>query len=151
MHTKLEDNHMCLLETFKWNISRFTQILFRYNSRNKLFIKFFFNKSIDVFCSICEFFYDILTLSFYLFQVCLVSLKLFDMLLQKDNEFVIYNLVLRNLIGRDYYTFDRVDVNHENSSIEHNKELLSSGICLELFNLKVNDDGWVERDGLFLL
>ena len=106
----------------------------------------FLNKSIDFLALYMKFVTIFLTLPFYLFQVCLVSLKLFDMLLQKDNEFVIYNLVLRNLIGRDYYTCDR-DVNHENSSIEHGKELLPSGMCLMMFHSKVN--GGVGRDGFF--
>ncbi|XP_076104685.1 FHF complex subunit HOOK interacting protein 2A-like isoform X1 [Mytilus galloprovincialis] len=48
-------------------------------------------------------------------ELSLASLKLFDMLLQKDNEFIIYNLVLRNLIGRDYYTEDTVMVKVEDS------------------------------------
>ena len=37
------------------------------------------------------------------FQVCLVTLQLFDTLLQKDEEHILYNLVLRNLATRGYY------------------------------------------------
>lgn len=28
---------------------------------------------------------------------------IFDTLLQKDDEYIMYNLVLRNLLGRNYY------------------------------------------------
>lgn len=59
-------------------------------------------------------------------EVCLASLKLFDMLLQKDNEFVIYNLVLRNLIGRDYYTCNNVEDSTKNSEENIEKEPHSS-------------------------
>ena len=36
-------------------------------------------------------------------QVCLVTLRLFDTLLQKEEEHIFHNLVLRNLLGRDYF------------------------------------------------
>ncbi|KAK7109559.1 FHF complex subunit HOOK interacting protein 2A-like isoform X2 [Littorina saxatilis] len=36
-------------------------------------------------------------------EVCLVTLRLFDILLQKEEEHIFHNLVLRNLLGRDYY------------------------------------------------
>lgn len=36
-------------------------------------------------------------------EVCLVSLRLFDTLLQKEEEHIIHNLVLRNLLGHDYF------------------------------------------------
>lgn len=36
-------------------------------------------------------------------QLSLVTLKLFDTLLQKDDEHIMHNLVLRNLLGRNYY------------------------------------------------
>ena len=39
----------------------------------------------------------------YTFQVCLVTLQLFDTLLQKDEEHILNNLVLRNLATRGYY------------------------------------------------
>lgn len=44
------------------------------------------------------------------------------MLLQKDNEFIIYNLVLRNLIGRDYYTEDTVMVKVDDSRTKAESE-----------------------------
>lgn len=39
----------------------------------------------------------------FFFQLSLVTLKLFDTLLQKDDEHIMHNLVLRNLLGRNYY------------------------------------------------
>lgn len=39
----------------------------------------------------------------FCFQLSLVTLKLFDTLLQKDDEHIMHNLVLRNLLGRNYY------------------------------------------------
>ncbi|XP_056005597.1 FHF complex subunit HOOK interacting protein 2A-like isoform X2 [Ostrea edulis] len=36
-------------------------------------------------------------------ELCLITLKLFDTLLQKNDEHIIHNLVLRNLLGRTYY------------------------------------------------
>ncbi|XP_076464332.1 FHF complex subunit HOOK interacting protein 2A-like [Babylonia areolata] len=36
-------------------------------------------------------------------EVCLVTLRLFDTLLQKEDEHVLHSLVLRNLLGRDYF------------------------------------------------
>ncbi|XP_061171517.1 FHF complex subunit HOOK interacting protein 2A-like isoform X2 [Saccostrea echinata] len=36
-------------------------------------------------------------------ELSLITLKLFDTLLQKDDEHIIHNLVLRNLLGRNYY------------------------------------------------
>lgn len=41
------------------------------------------------------------------------------MLLQKDNEFIIYNLVLRNLIGRDYYPSDCIPEENDSSTAEN--------------------------------
>lgn len=38
----------------------------------------------------------------WLFQVCLATLKLFDTLLQKEEEHIFHCLLLRNLLGRSY-------------------------------------------------
>lgn len=47
------------------------------------------------------------------FQVCLVTLQLFDTLLQKDEEHILNNLVLRNLATRGYY-----DTNYQGDTKE---------------------------------
>ena len=44
-----------------------------------------------------------LIFSIKIFQVCLVTLQLFDTLLQKDEEHIFHNLVIRNLATRAYY------------------------------------------------
>ncbi|XP_041371199.1 protein FAM160B1-like isoform X2 [Gigantopelta aegis] len=39
-------------------------------------------------------------------EVCVITLKLFDILLQQEDEFILHNLVLRNLLGRSYLSPD---------------------------------------------
>lgn len=46
-------------------------------------------------------------------ELCLATLKLFDTLLQKDEEHVIHNLVLRNVIGRKYYKEEESELKGE--------------------------------------
>ncbi|XP_060076606.1 FHF complex subunit HOOK interacting protein 2A-like [Ylistrum balloti] len=48
-------------------------------------------------------------------ELCLVTLKLFDTLLQKEEEHIIHNLVLRNVIGRKYYKEEEPEVKEEES------------------------------------
>lgn len=43
-------------------------------------------------------------MTLFFFQISLVSLQLFDTLLQKDDEHIVHNLVLRNLEKREYYS-----------------------------------------------
>ena len=43
-----------------------------------------------------------MSLFFLYIKLSLVTLKLFDTLLQKDDDHIIHNLVLRNLLGRTY-------------------------------------------------
>ncbi|XP_033757707.1 protein FAM160B1-like isoform X2 [Pecten maximus] len=49
-------------------------------------------------------------------ELCLATLKLFDTLLQKEEEHIIHNLVLRNVIGRKYYKKEEPEVKEEEPS-----------------------------------
>lgn len=49
-------------------------------------------------------------------ELSLVTLKLFDTLLQKDDEHIMHNLVLRNLLGRNYYKVTPVVSEEVNSA-----------------------------------
>ncbi|XP_021378566.1 protein FAM160B1-like isoform X2 [Mizuhopecten yessoensis] len=49
-------------------------------------------------------------------ELCLVTLKLFDTLLQKEEEHILHNLVLRNMIGRKYYKEEEPEVKEEEST-----------------------------------
>ncbi|KAK7473350.1 hypothetical protein BaRGS_00020683 [Batillaria attramentaria] len=51
-------------------------------------------------------------------EVCLVTLRLFDTLLQKEEEHIFHNLVLRNLLGRDYFSPPALQENQRNPSEE---------------------------------
>ncbi|XP_062584155.1 FHF complex subunit HOOK interacting protein 2A-like, partial [Saccostrea cucullata] len=52
-------------------------------------------------------------------ELTLITLKLFDTLLQKDDEHIIHNLVLRNLLGRNYYKTDSNDRNNQQDKGEN--------------------------------
>lgn len=45
-----------------------------------------------------------------LFQLSITTLKLFETLLLKENDFITHNLILRNLLGRTYYDPARANV-----------------------------------------
>lgn len=61
--------------------------------------------------------YICISYSFLFFlQLSLVTLKLFDTLLQKDDEHIMHNLVLRNLLGRNYYKVTPVVYEEVNSA-----------------------------------
>ena len=53
-----------------------------------------------------------------LFQMCLITWKLFEVLLTKPDEHVLHNLVLRNLLGRQRYTTSELPGCSGHSAIE---------------------------------
>ena len=69
-------------------------------------------------------------------QVCLVTLRLFDTLLQKEEEHIFHNLVLRNLIGRAYFQpsassdNQKIHLKSESNASSQN-EMDSKDLCLE--------------------
>lgn len=86
--------------------------------------------------------YICISYSFLFFlQLSLVTLKLFDTLLQKDDEHIMHNLVLRNLLGRNYYKVTLVvseEVNsaqdkEDNSKTPNDTSLGKEGINQEFF------------------
>lgn len=48
---------------------------------------------------------SLLKISFFLLQISIMTLRMFEHLLQKPNEHILYNLVLRNLEERNYMEY----------------------------------------------
>ncbi|KAJ8317420.1 hypothetical protein KUTeg_005324 [Tegillarca granosa] len=67
-------------------------------------------------------------------RVCLVTLKLFDTLLLKEDEYILHNLVLRNLLGRGYYLNIEENCDQSEERTSQNNISQNADKCNEIVN-----------------